>query len=49
MDLDSFLTERYVMIDEWWQTQPDAGELQVGRPAALRTDGSRPCAGCPLP
>lgn len=35
MDLNSFLTELYVMIDEWWQAQPDAHAPQLGRPTQL--------------
>lgn len=37
MDLDSFLTELYVIIDEWWQTQPEAHAALIGRPAHLST------------
>jgi hypothetical protein len=37
MDLDSFLTELYVMIDEWWQTQPEAQTPRPGRPVQLST------------
>lgn len=35
MDLDSFLAEIYVIIDDWWQGQPEAHPPQVGRPARL--------------
>src|SRR5919206_933995 len=32
MDLDSFLTELYVTIDEWWQTQVPS-RRRPGRPS----------------
>jgi hypothetical protein len=35
MDLDSFLTELYVMIDDWWQAQPADHTPHLGRPAQL--------------
>jgi hypothetical protein len=35
MDLDSFLTELYVVIDDWWQAQPLPRRRRVGRPSRL--------------
>jgi hypothetical protein len=35
MDLDSFLTELYVMIDDWWQARPEDHAPHPGRPAQL--------------
>jgi hypothetical protein len=37
MDLNSFLTELYVMIDDWWQAQAEAQAPRRGRPAQLST------------
>lgn len=37
MDLDSFLTELYVTIDTWWQTQPETQHPPLGRPVQLAT------------
>lgn len=35
MDLDSFLIELYVMIDDWWKVQPEAHTPHLGRPPQL--------------